>query len=86
MHIKPLGAKVTLLHQDDQRRLEFELKPPGTVPWYAITTWTETADSDFYCVEPWLGLPNAIHHGQGLRRLPPGQTETAICILDASGW
>jgi galactose mutarotase-like enzyme len=84
--IKPLGAKVTLLHPDDQRQLVFELKPPGSVPWYAVTTWTQTADSDFYCIEPWLGLPNAIHHGQGLRRLPPGQTEIATCLLDAGGW
>jgi galactose mutarotase-like enzyme len=84
--IKPLGAKAMLLHQADQRRLVFELKPPGTVPWYAVTTWTLSPESDFYCIEPWLGLPNAIHHGLGLRLLPPGQTETATCILDAGGW
>jgi galactose mutarotase-like enzyme len=54
-----------------------------------VTTWTQSGDSDFYCVEPWLGLPNAIHNNLGLRRLEPGQTETATCatcILDASGW
>jgi galactose mutarotase-like enzyme len=84
--IKPLGAKVTLLNQGSKRQLVFELKPPGTVPWYAVTTWTQAGDSDFYCVEPWLGLPNAIHHGLGLRHLAPGMTESATCILDASGW
>ncbi|HUB67497.1 MAG TPA: hypothetical protein VL981_08440 [Candidatus Methylacidiphilales bacterium] len=84
--IKPLGAKATLLHRDKQRRLVFELKPPGSVPWYAVTTWTQTPESDFYCIEPWLGLPNAIHHGLGLRRLAPGQTEIASCILDGSAW
>ncbi|HEY4298912.1 MAG TPA: aldose epimerase, partial [Paraburkholderia sp.] len=54
-----------------------DLQRPGSVPWYAVTTWTEAAESDFYCVEPWLGLPDAIHNGMGLRWLEPGQTETA---------
>jgi aldose 1-epimerase len=54
--------------------------------WYAVTTWTEGPDSDFYCVEPWLGLPDAIHHGQGLRWLQPGQTEEALCRLSVSAF
>jgi galactose mutarotase-like enzyme len=84
--IQPLGAKATLLHSRTQQRLVFELKSPGSAPWYAVTTWTEFPESDFYCVEPWLGLPNAIHHGEGLRWVAPGQTETAICVLDAAAW
>lgn len=54
---------------------------PFSPPWYAITTWTESDTSDFYCVEPWLGLPNAIHHGQGLRWIPAGGTERASCRI-----
>lgn len=50
---------------------------PLAAPWYAVTTWTESEQSDFYCVEPWLGLPNAIHHGLGLRWVAPGHTERA---------
>ncbi len=46
-------------------------------PWYAVTSWTEKPDSDFYCIEPWLGLPDAIHNGLGLRWLAPGATERA---------
>lgn len=53
--------------------------------WHAVTTWTERDDSDFYCVEPWLGLPNAIHHGQGLRWLAAGQEESAVCRLLLAG-
>jgi galactose mutarotase-like enzyme len=69
------------------RRLVFELPSGyGLEPWYAVTTWTEKPDSDFYCVEPWLGLPNAIHHGEGLRHVAPGETEIATCVLDASAW
>jgi len=63
------------------RTIEIVLDAAGTVPWHAITTWTERDDSDFYCVEPWLGLPNAIHHGQGLRWLAPGAAESAVCSL-----
>jgi galactose mutarotase-like enzyme len=59
------------------RRIEIDLRRPGSVPWYAVTTWTEADTSDFYCVEPWLGLPDAIHNGLGLRWLAPGQSETA---------
>jgi galactose mutarotase-like enzyme len=84
--IKPLGAKVTLLNAKTQQKLVFDLKESGTIPWYAVTTWTQAAESDFYCIEPWLGLPNAIHHGEGLRWLAPGATEIATCVLDAGEW
>ena len=63
------------------RKLVIELDTPGSTPWFAVTTWSERADSDFYCVESWLGLPNAIHHGTGLRWLAPGQEEAAVCRL-----
>lgn len=84
--IEPTDTPVTLENTRNQRRLLFELTPPGSLPWYAVTTWTQAADSDFYCIEPWLGLPNAIHHGEGLHRVAPGQTETATVVLDAGGW
>ncbi|PLQ01573.1 aldose epimerase family protein [Cupriavidus pauculus] len=63
------------------RTIEIGLDATNSPPWYAVTTWTERDDSDFYCVEPWLGLPNAIHHGQGLRWVPGGAKETATCRL-----
>ncbi|MCA3234853.1 MAG: aldose epimerase [Cupriavidus sp.] len=63
------------------RTIDIGLVSANAVPWYAMTTWTERDDSDFYCVEPWLGLPNAIHHGQGLRWLAAGAEETATCRL-----
>lgn len=60
-----------------KRTITIDLQCPGSIPWYAVVTWTEGADSDFYCVEPWLGLPDAIHNGLGLRWLEPGEGETA---------
>jgi galactose mutarotase-like enzyme len=60
------------------RVITIDLDRPGSIPWYAVTTWTEKLESsDFHCVEPWLGLPDAIHNGDGLRWLAPGATETA---------
>jgi aldose 1-epimerase len=63
------------------RKLVIDLDPPGSTPWFAVTTWSEHVDADYYCVEPWLGLPDAIHHGVGLRSLAPGQEEAAVCQL-----
>ncbi|MEM9443744.1 MAG: aldose epimerase [Verrucomicrobiota bacterium] len=65
-----------LRKKDGSYKLLFDLATEG-FPWYAVTTWTQTDSSDFYCVEPWLGLPNAIHHHYGLRWIEPGQKETA---------
>lgn len=85
MQIDPRG-EVWLHNTRTGQKLVFELNHPGTVPWYAVTTWNEFEDSDFFCVEPWLGLPNAIHHGEGLRWLAPGAKEIATVILDGSLW
>jgi galactose mutarotase-like enzyme len=68
---------VKLIAPGLNRTITIDLQRPGSVPWYAVTTWTEAAESDFYCIEPWLGLPDAIHNGLGLRWLGPGQSETA---------
>ncbi|WP_118180641.1 aldose epimerase [Paraburkholderia phosphatilytica] len=59
------------------RAITIDLQRPDSVPWYCVTTWTEAPESDFYCIEPWLGLPDAIHNGLGLRWLAAGATETA---------
>jgi galactose mutarotase-like enzyme len=84
--IAPTQPTFAMTNGKTGRRLAFNLTHPGTVPWYAVTTWTQAADSDFYCVEPWLGLPNAIHHGEGLREVALGAKEVATLVLDGSGW
>jgi galactose mutarotase-like enzyme len=84
--IEPKEPKFTMTNSKTGQKLVFELEHPGSVPWYAVTTWTQAADSDFYCIEPWLGLPNAIHHGEGLRKVAAGAKETATLVLDGSEW
>lgn len=44
----------------------------------AVVTWTEKPDSPFYCVEPWMGPPNAVNHQQGLQHVDPGQTQRFV--------
>jgi galactose mutarotase-like enzyme len=87
-HVGPAREGVVLRHHRDGRAVHFDL-PADTVghdAWYAVTTWTETANSDFYCVEPWSALPDAVHNGQGLRWLKPGTRETLRLRLRAEGW
>ena len=40
----------------------------------AFVVWTEQQDSPFYCVEPWMGPPNAPEHKQGLHAVHAGET------------
>lgn len=71
------AVSVTLTTPSLHRTITLDLRRAGSIPWYAVTTWTEKPESDFYCVEPWLGLPDAIHNGFGLRWLAPGASESA---------
>jgi galactose mutarotase-like enzyme len=84
MHILTSQQDVRMSTPALKREITITLQVPGSIPWYAVTTWAERADDHYYCVEPWTGLPNAIHHRQGLRWLPPGQQESAICRIRAT--
>jgi galactose mutarotase-like enzyme len=48
---------------------------PRPDPGMAIVTWTADSEAPYYCVEPWMGPPNAIEHQQGLRWVAPGETD-----------
>jgi galactose mutarotase-like enzyme len=41
----------------------------------AVVTWTEAENSPFYCIEPWMGPPNAAETKVGLHHVPPGQMQ-----------
>jgi len=76
-HLEFTEAKVLL--ESPKKRIAFSWNSPD--PWFDVTTWTQNETADFYCVEPWLGLPDAIHHGMGLRMLAAGNTEEASCEI-----
>jgi len=46
---------------------------PIPPPNLAVVTWTESEDAPFYCIEPWMGPPNAAEHGKGLNWVNPGE-------------
>lgn len=53
-------------------RLGFDKVPPANA---TIVTWTFADDSPYYCVEPWMGPPNAPEHKVGLHHVAPGETQ-----------
>jgi len=40
-----------------------------------VVTWTFADDAPYYCVEPWMGPPNAPEHKIGLHFVAPGETQ-----------
>ena len=40
-----------------------------------FVTWTLADESPFYCVEPWMGPPNAPENKVGLHHVAPGDTQ-----------
>jgi len=43
-----------------------------------FVTWTLADDSPFYCVEPWMGPPNAWETKAGLNWVEPGASQTFV--------
>jgi len=41
----------------------------------AVVTWTADEKSPYYCIEPWMGPPNAAETKGGLHSVAPGQTQ-----------
>jgi len=41
----------------------------------AVVSWTQDEKSPFYCIEPWMGPPNAPETKVGLHTVSPGQTQ-----------
>lgn len=40
-----------------------------------FVTWTLNDEAPYYCVEPWMGPPNAPEHKVGLHHVAPGETQ-----------
>jgi galactose mutarotase-like enzyme len=48
----------------------------------AFVTWTQAESAPFYCVEPWMGPPNAAGTKIGLSWVPPGQTQSFVVEVE----
>jgi galactose mutarotase-like enzyme len=54
--------------------------PAAEMPY--VVLWTR-AGEPFHCVEPWMGLPDAVSTGAGVRWLDPGQSLTVQVEITA---
>ena len=41
---------------------------------YAIVIWSESENTPWICIEPWMGPPNSAGRGAGLQLVPPGES------------
>lgn len=55
--------------------LDKKAPPP---PDATFVTWTQNDQSPFYCVEPWMGPPNAPENGVGLHHVAPGRSQRFV--------
>jgi galactose mutarotase-like enzyme len=62
--------------KNDEENITIRLgRDPVPDAWATVVTWTENDASPFYCVEPWMGPPNAPSHQHGLHFVAPGASE-----------
>jgi galactose mutarotase-like enzyme len=62
--------------QGTGNRLLFRTSMAGsTAKDLAVVTWTQDDKSPFYCIEPWMGPPNAPETKVGLHSVLPGQMQ-----------
>jgi galactose mutarotase-like enzyme len=47
-------------------------------PHTTVVTWTFSETVPYYCVEPWMGPPNAPEHRVGLHHVAPGETQSFV--------
>jgi galactose mutarotase-like enzyme len=47
-----------------------------------FVTWTPADDSPFFCVEPWMGPPNAVENKLGLSLVPKGETQKFVVSVN----
>ncbi|NEQ68837.1 MAG: aldose epimerase [Symploca sp. SIO2D2] len=75
IHHKLTDATILCECEADGSRIEIEVgtqeKPHAD---YTVVTWTESDQSPFYCIEPWMGPPNSIENEIGCHLVNPGET------------
>lgn len=49
-----------------------------------FVTWTADAQAPYFCVEPWMGPPNAPEHKRGLQLVAPRETRTFSVTVSLS--
>lgn len=76
IHYDLSDSTVTCLNKADNSKIEIEVGAErGPHSEYAVVTWTESDDSPFFCIEPWMGPPNSPESKVGLHTVNPGDQE-----------
>lgn len=76
IHYQLTSPTVECRCKKDDSTLTIEIgTQPSPIPGYALVTWTESDDSPFFCIEPWMGPPNSPEHEIGLHHVGPGETQ-----------
>lgn len=66
-------AHVGLKNSDETIQVRILQDTDTASPSNAFVIWSESENSPFYCVEPWMGPPNSAEHGKGLHTVYPGE-------------
>lgn len=76
IHYRFTDNKVVFGPKSEEENIAIVMNLGGSMNQHSsLVTWTENEKSPFYCVEPWLGLPNAAEHQKGLHFVNPGEAE-----------
>lgn len=77
IHVKLKSNRITLAPRNQEEPVTLlagHASPPAQN--LTVVTWSESVDSPFYCVEPWMGVPNAPENKSGLHQVLPGETDS----------
>jgi galactose mutarotase-like enzyme len=78
-----LTGSTAILAEREGSKIDIAIDTEKHVPDGAtFVTWTQSTESPFYCVEPWMGPPNATEHGIGLARVQPGDVQKFVVKVE----
>lgn len=69
---------------DEKSQLRFGVEWDQHDPFRYVVVYTRPGEG-FYCVEPWMGLPDAVHSGLGVSWLGAGESLNATVRLTLGG-
>lgn len=69
---------LTFPNGDQLQMIAEGVEDPNLFPYVQLYTMNE---KPFFCMEPWMGFPNAMNSVQGVRWLPPSSSEHGVMKL-----
>lgn len=79
IHLNLTGNSAVVTERSSGNKLTLRIGTAKTPPaGAAILTWTEKPESPFFCVEPWMGPPNAPGNQLGMHLVDPGATQRFV--------